>query len=76
MKKLVARRLRRFLETTRGVSAIEYALLVGLVAVAVGTAIVTFSDDLQTTITNIGDQVATIDVTGQGNIAADADGGN
>lgn len=73
MKSLVARRFRRFLEATRGVSAIEYALLVGLVAVAVGAAIVTFSDDLQTTITNIGDQVATIDVTGQGDIAADAD---
>ena len=72
MKKLVARRLRRFLETTRGVSAIEYALLVGLVAVAVGAAIVAFSGDLQTTIANIGDQVATIDVTGQGDIAADA----
>ena len=72
MKKLVARRLRRFLESTRGVSAIEYALLVGLVAVAVGAAIVAFSGDLQTTIANIGDQVATIDVTGQGNIAADA----
>ena len=72
MKSLVVRRLRRFLETTRGVSAIEYALLVGLVAVAVGAAIVAFSGDLQTTIANIGDQVALIDVTGQGNIAADA----
>ena len=72
MKKLVVRRLRRFLESTRGVSAIEYALLVGLVAVAVGAAIVAFSGDLQTTIANIGDQVATIDVTGQGDIAADA----
>ena len=72
MKSLVARRFRRFLETTRGVSAIEYALLVGLVAVAVGAAIVAFSGDLQTTIANIGDQVALIDVTGQGNIAADA----
>ena len=69
--KSLARRFRRFLEATRAVSAIEYALLVGLVAVAVGAAIVTFSDDLQTTITNIGDQVATIDVTGQGPVAAD-----
>ena len=76
MKSLVAWRFRRFLETTRGVSAIEYALLVGLVAVAVGAAIVTFSGDLQETITNIGDQVALIDVTGQGDIAADADANN
>ena len=71
MKKLVSGRLRRFLESTRGVSAIEYALLVGLVAVAVGAAIVTFSDDVQTAITGIGDQVASIEVTGQGTITAD-----
>ena len=57
-------------------SAIEYALLVGLVAVAVGAAIVTFSADLQETITNIGDQVATINVTGQGDIAGDTDATN
>ena len=73
MKKLVARRLRRFLETTRGVSAIEYALLVGLVAVAVGAALVTFSDDVQDAITGIGDTVATIDVAGVQNPTADTD---
>ena len=71
MKKLVSRRFRRFLESTRGVSAIEYALLVGLVAVAIGAAIVTFSGDVQTAITGIGDQVSSITVTGQGSIAAD-----
>ena len=73
MKNLVARRFRRFIETTRGVSAIEYALLVGLVAVAVGAAIVTFSDDLQTAILAIGDDVATVEVTGLGGVAGDAD---
>ena len=71
MKKLVSRRFRRFLKATRGVSAIEYALLVGLVAVAIGAAIVTFSGDVQTAITGIGDQVSSITVTGQGSIAAD-----
>ena len=71
MKSLVARRFRRFLETTRGVSAIEYALLVGLVAVAVGAALVTFSDDVQTAVLAIGDQVATVNVTGVTNPQAD-----
>ena len=70
MKNLVSRRLRRFLEATRAVSAIEYALLVGLVAVAIGAAIVTFSGDVQTAITNIGDQVASINVSGQSTITA------
>ena len=72
MKRLVSRRFRRFLESTRGVSAIEYALLVGLVAVAIGAAIVTFSGDVQTAITGIGDQVSSITVSGQGTITADA----
>ena len=62
MKKLVSRRFRRFLMATRGVSAIEYALLVGVVAVAIGAALVTFSDDVQTAITGIGDQVENIGV--------------
>ena len=70
MKNLVSRRFRRFLEATRAVSAIEYALLVGLVAVAIGAAIVTFSGDVQTAITNIGDQVASINVSGQSTITA------
>ena len=69
--KSLARRFRRFLEATRAVSAIEYALLVGLVAVAVGAAIVTFSDDVQTAITTIGDNVATVNVTGLGARAGD-----
>lgn len=71
MKSLVARRFRRFLETTRGVSAIEYALLVGLVAVAVGAALVTFSGDIQTAIANIGGQVDDINITGMANPQAD-----
>ncbi len=49
-----------YLRNTKAVSALEYALLVGLVAVAIGAALVTFSGDIQTAITGIGDNVAKV----------------
>ena len=51
----------RFLRHNRAVAALEYALLVGLVAVAVAAALVTFSDDVQNAITNIGDSISAMD---------------
>ena len=51
----LSRRLRRFVRAREAVSTLEYAMLVGLMAVAVGAAILTFSNDVQTAITNIGD---------------------
>lgn len=50
---------RRFLKATAAVSALEYAILVGVVTVAIGAAVATFSDDLQAVIEEIGDDVAT-----------------
>ena len=38
-----SRRFRRFLRANEAVSALEYAILVGVVAVAIGAALVTFS---------------------------------
>ena len=55
-----SRRLRRFLKANEAVSALEYAILVGVVAVAIGAAIVTFSDNLKTALTQMGDQVDNI----------------
>ena len=72
--KQIPRRIRRFLKADQGVSTLEYAMMVGLVATAVGAAIVTFSDDVQTAITTIGNQVSGVTVTGVGganNPAAD-----
>ena len=40
----------RYLRNTHAVSALEYAILVGVVAVAIGAALVTFSGDVQTAI--------------------------
>ena len=62
LSKYKSRRVRRFLQANEAVSALEYAILVGVIAVAVGAAIVAFSDDLTTAISNIGDAVEAIDV--------------
>lgn len=70
MSKLIAkhkpRSLRRFLKATEGVSALEYAILVGVVAVAIGAAVVAFSGQLSTVIGAIGTDVASITTTGGG----------
>lgn len=52
------RQVRRFLRIDEAVSALEYAILVGVIAVGIGLALVTFSGDLTTAIEGIGDKVA------------------
>ena len=59
-KKHISRRLRRFARATEAVSALEYAILVGVVAVAIAAAMVTFSDDITTAVAAIGDNVDNI----------------
>ena len=49
-----SRRLCRFLKANEAVSALEYAMLVGVIAVAIGAAIVTFGDNLKTTLEDHG----------------------
>ena len=61
----------RYLRHTRAVSALEYAILVGVIAVAVAAALVTFSNDVQTAITNIGNNVAKINTTAPSTITPD-----
>ena len=63
----VSRRFRRFLRATEAVSALEYAILVGVVTVAIGAAVATFATDLQNVIQGIGDDVAT-----RGNLVAES----
>ena len=55
--KQISRRLRRFLKADEAVSALEYAVLVGVVVVGVGGAIVTFSGEIKTAITDIGTNI-------------------
>ncbi len=66
----LSRRLRRFVSAREAVSTLEYAMLVGLMAVAIGAAIVTFSNDVQTAILAIGDSVDDIAPTGLGTMPA------
>ena len=42
-KRMRQRRIRRFFRASEAVSALEYAILVGVVAVAIGAALATFS---------------------------------
>ena len=64
------RRFQHFAKENRAVSALEYALLVGIVAVGIAAAIATFSAEIEAALGTIGDQVGAID-TG----AVDTDGG-
>ncbi len=47
----------RYLRTNRAVSALEYAILVGIIAVAISAALVTFSGNITTALTTIGTKV-------------------
>lgn len=60
-----SRRFRRFLRANEAVSALEYALIVGVVAVGIGTAIFALRD---TIVTEINDMATA--VTGAGTKAA------
>ena len=55
--KHVSRRFRRFLRANEAVSALEYAILVGTVAVGISAAMVTFWDEVEAGIEAIGDTV-------------------
>ncbi len=67
-----SRRFRRFLKSNQGVSSLEYAILIGVVTVAIGAAIVTFGDNLKTTLENMAAEIPTItiDTSGGTNIQA------
>ena len=50
----LARRFRRFLRVRDAVSALEYAILVGVIAVGIGTALVAFKGQIAAAIEGIG----------------------
>ena len=56
-KKHLPQRIREFLRADEGVSALEYAIVVGVVVVGVGVE--AFTGVIQTALTNIGADVAT-----------------
>lgn len=58
-KKHISRRLRRFARATEAVSALEYAILVGVIALGIGAALVAFEGNIQNAIQAIGTDVQT-----------------
>jgi Flp pilus assembly pilin Flp len=55
----ILRRCGRFLRCERAVSALEYAILAGVVLAGVGVAIVAFVGDVGNAIEGLGDEIAT-----------------
>ncbi len=53
-----SRRFRRFVRANEAVSALEYAILVGVIAIGIGAALVTFEGKIATALKNVGDNVA------------------
>ena len=48
----------RYVRANSAVSALEYAILIGIIAVAITAALVTFSGDMKTAIEAVGNKVA------------------
>ena len=58
MVKNILRFLGRFVRANKAVSALEYAVLVAVIVAGVGGALVAFSDNIETALSNIGGKVA------------------
>ena len=59
----VTRLFRRFARDNRAVSALEYAILVGIITAGLGTAFATFQTEITAAITQIGTNVKTTQST-------------
>ena len=59
-----SRRFRRFLRANEAVSALEYAILVGVIAVGIAAALAAFESQIETALTTIGNTVKTTSVAG------------
>ena len=57
MVKNILRFLSRFARANKAVSALEYAILVGVIVAGVGAALITFSNDIEKALKNVGDGV-------------------
>ena len=55
-----SRRFRRFIRANEAVSALEYAVLVGVVVVGIGAALGTFTNQIKTGLKAAGDKIGNI----------------
>ena len=62
--KHISRRFRRFARANEAVSAIEYAILVGVIAVGIAAALAAFETNITTALSNIGTTVQSTNVAG------------
>lgn len=58
VRKLKDRSVQAFLRAREGVSALEYAILVAVIAVAVGAALVAFTGSISTGMNTVGSKVS------------------
>ena len=56
------RRLRSYLQTDEAVSALEYALVIGIMAVVVSAAVVAFSGEIRTALATLGAPVGNLTI--------------
>ena len=71
--KNVLRAVARFTRAKEGVSAMEYAIVVGIVVAGVGGAVWAFTDDVETAVATIGTAVeSTASTAPTGSLAAPA----
>jgi len=59
------RRFKQFVRDTKAVSALEYAILVGVIAVAISAAVLTFSGTIETAMETIGNDVGQLGAPGK-----------
>ena len=55
---------RHFLRANEAVSALEYAMVIGIMAVILSAALVAFSGNIETTLTTLGAEVASQQISG------------
>ena len=63
MVKNILRFLGRFVRANKAVSALEYAILVGVIVAGVGAALLVFSGNIEKALNKIGGGVAKVAVT-------------
>ena len=56
----IKKRVTRFFTASRAVSALEYAILVGVVVVAIGAALATFTDQVTNALEAAGASIANV----------------
>jgi len=62
--KHISRRLRGFARANEAVSALEYAILVGVIVVGIAAALAAFESQISAALANIGSTVASTNVAG------------